>query len=160
MPNITVDSNVFCWLFDYRKENNEDRHVNALLGAMITQSYKLHIDSEGFIKQEYDDRVRPLILTKNACTNEVQLIRYFMETDHQEGIATSTHKELKKAVRQVIRGSQQAIDRYFVIVACVSGAPLISNNTKHINRHKVHLAKDAAARGYSLTIWTSREAQV
>jgi hypothetical protein len=160
VANITIDSNVFHWLFDYREENNQDRHVNALLGRIIAKSIRLHTDMQGFIRQEYDNRIRRLILSKHDCTNEVQLLRYFMDNGNHDEVDTSPHKALKRAIRQIIRGGPQTVDRSFVVLACISRVPLISNNTMHINRHEDRLVKCAKAQGYNLIIWTSREAQV
>lgn len=123
---IAIDTNVLVQLLD--KSDNEDSHINDLLGALIQEGYRLLIDQNRQILGEYQDRIEPLLKSVYVKSNEKSLLKYWFRPEIHTVVNVDALDQLMNAISSVVTGQRARVDRVFVYVALHEGGALISND--------------------------------
>src|ERR1700743_421593 len=99
-PNITIDTNVFVHLLN--PENNEDEHIDNLLGVLVEKQSILCDDDKKRIEGEYITHIVPLFIAAADQNLRVYWLRYFMNSEWQV-IPVKFGDQLMVSIRRQIR---------------------------------------------------------
>ena len=125
---VAIDTNVFVHLLN--PQNNQDRHINGLLGHLAEQRIALLVDGGGRIIGEYNQQLREL--SGQDDRDEIHILRYWALNAPRRAVPVSGDDALMTSIRRVIVEQSETVDRIFVYVALKEGKVLISNDERHI----------------------------
>ena len=127
---IAIDTNVFEHLLN--PQRNTDLHINELLSHLQEQRVALIVDNGERILDEYDNRLDPILRNIDSSRAEMYILRYWTRYVDRISVTVNLTDTLMRAIRNVIPGNSEGVDRIFVYVAFQSGSVLISNDETHI----------------------------
>lgn len=122
---IAIDTNVFEHLFF--PQRNDSCHINKILRFLMEGEAKLLVD-ENRIPKEYHKILGQRLQTHSEHLDEVQLLRYWLNSELWKTIPVDELDQLMRAIKVVVRGNRQITDRTFVYVAFSQGENLITND--------------------------------
>ena len=127
---VAIDTNVFEHLLNLQM--NIESHINELLAHLQEQEVALVVDSGRRILNEYDNRLEPILRNIDNSRVELYILRYWTRYVAHHDVTVDQSDALMGAIRGVIPGNSEGVDRIFVYVAFQSGSVLISNDETHI----------------------------
>ena len=127
---IAIDTNVFEHLLNPRR--NTESHINELLSHLQEQRVALIVDNGERILDEYDNRLDPILRNIDSSRAEMYILRYWTRYVDRISVTVNLTDTLMGAIRNVIPGNSEGVDRIFVYVAFSLGKVLISNDETHI----------------------------
>ena len=158
MSTCMIDTSVLEHLLN--PDWNGDGHIHDLLNKLIEIDVCLGRDSRGRIQGEYRNRLEQRILAADEADSSALILRWAVLYAPTEEIEVDMSDALGKCIEPKMRarGAERS-DQVIVYVAIRLNAPLISNNTKHINDLRTQLRKCAKRQGYAdFDVFTSRQA--
>lgn len=126
---VAIDTNVFVHLLN--PQNNQDGHINSLLGYLAEQRIALLVDDGERIAGEYNQQLVEALLGQDD-RDEIYTLRYWVLNAPRQDVPVSGNDALMTAIRGVIVERSETVDRIFVYVALKEGKVLISNDERHI----------------------------
>ena len=127
---VAIDTNVFVHLLN--PQNNADSHINRLLEHLQRRGTCLLVDDRKRISGEYNHHIVPIIRGASHISNEIYILRYWVDSAHHHTIPSKRNDSLMMAINQVVSEVSEAVDRIFVYVAFKVGKPLVTNDQRHI----------------------------
>ena len=127
---VAIDTNIFLHLLN--RHINTDLHINRLLEHLQKEDVALIVDEKGNIEREYARRIIPILSGKSVTGNELYILRFWMQPEIRCKVAIAYDDRLMRAIKKVIAGNRQKVDRIFVYSAFRKGRPLISNDRRDI----------------------------
>ena len=133
---VAIDTNVFEHLLN--PQRNTESHINELLSHLQEQEVSLVVDkgggmdNDGRILDEYHNRLEPILRNIDNSRAEMYILRYWTRYVDRISVTVNLTDTLMRAIRNVIPGNSEGVDRIFVYVSFSLGKILISNDETHI----------------------------
>ena len=127
---VAIDTNVFEHLLN--PQENSGSHINELLAHLQELEVALIVDSGRRILNEYDNRLEPILKNIDNSRSEMYILRYWTRYAARREVTVNLSDALMGAIREVIPGNSEGVDRIFVYVSFRLGKVLISNDETHI----------------------------
>ena len=127
---VAIDTNVFIHILN--DQNNQDKHINTLLGRLYEKRVSLLLDENGRIMGEYKDLITPLIEGSNERQSESSILRYWIHIAPKEYSEVKQNDELMSAIKKIIHEREEVVDQIFVYIALRKRKTLITNDDLHI----------------------------
>lgn len=127
---VAIDTNVFEHLLN--PQMNSESHISELLIYLQEQGIQLIVDDSNRISNEYDNRLSSILSNASYTNTEIYIMRYWIRHAARREATVDRNDELMRAIRAVIPGNSEGVDRVFVYVAFSLGRILISNDRIHI----------------------------
>lgn len=127
---VAIDTNVFIHILN--DQNNQDEHINTLLGHLYKKRVSLLLDNNGRIMGEYKHLITPLIEGSNERLFESTLLRYWIHFAPKKYSEVKLNDELMTAIRKIIHEREEVVDQIFVYIALRERKTLITNDYIHI----------------------------
>lgn len=157
MSCIAIDTNVFEHLLN--SAENNDSHIDSLLGKLIRLKYRLLVDSTKKIGNEYKQMIVPMLRNMDETRQQLPLLRYWMSPDIRHEVTLDQIDNLMQKIRVVIFEPAEHADRAFVYVVCRENSTLITNDRRHIlSRRSELLKRTKRLRGRNTKIQSSSDA--
>lgn len=126
---VTIDTNVFVHILN--DQNNQDKHINAVLKHLQKEDLALLLDKKNRIMNEYKDRIIPLIRESYERLEERHILMFWIDNARKERLDVRLQDELMSAIKNIIYENEM-VDRILVYVAFRQGKTLITNDSRHI----------------------------
>ena len=127
---VAIDTNVLEHLLN--PQMNSESHISELLIHLQEQGVQLIVDDRNRISNEYDDRLSSTLSNASYTSTEIYIMRYWIRHAARREVTVDSSDSLMRAIRGVIPGNSEGVDRIFVYVAFRNGSVLISNDERHI----------------------------
>jgi hypothetical protein len=146
-----IDTNVFEHLL-YDEKNlvlgdldtkTEEKHINKLLKFLQRQGYKLCMDKQKRIKEEYKYRLGQRIKNSSDERDEILILRYWILLHDPHFIDTEINLSLDKILKTIILNDDdkpETTDCIFVHIAAMNRCNLVTNDSDYT------LAEDPSSR--------------
>jgi hypothetical protein len=147
-PLVTIDTNVFKDFLNTGEEGkNKDDHIDRLLVGLAKRHYRLCVDDQNRIDNEYKNQIGPTIAKLNETDMARYVLDYWLNKAQRETVPLDMQDALMKRIAGVIIEHKESLDRILIYVAIKSNTILITNDEAHIVSRRKGLRKIAKREG-------------
>lgn len=152
-----IDTDVFVHLFN--DAVNLENHIGTLLAHLRKRRFRLCVDDQGKIMQEYLARLLPVVRGASERGVERQMIQYWMRQEVQDEVPVDLKGALLSCVTGILPPKPCGKDRFFVATAAGKPCNLVTNDRKHILANRATLRKRTRKwHGGKMDILSSKDA--
>jgi hypothetical protein len=145
---VTIDTSVFK---DYlNPDKNKDDHIDKLLSVLAKRRFRLCVDADKRIENEYDTQLGPTIRNQDEARFERQMLQFWLVLTPKTTYAVNMGDDLMVQLKRVIMEHKESLDRIFVYVAITANTKMVTNDGKHIVDRRKDLRRLAKKRSADL----------